>query len=67
MWSDIITRRSWLWARSVDKISIVCIKVTKEAVRFDVHHGGVSVRHHDLELVIESFWRKDNSCEVSQV
>lgn len=50
VWSDIIGRTSWRFARSVEKLNKARIKINKEMRRFVMCNGGFVVRHHDLKV-----------------
>lgn len=54
IWSDIVARTAWRFARSVAGLNRARIKVNKAAAKFFVRNGGLAVRHRDLE---EETWR----------
>lgn len=45
VWSDMVARRVWRDARSVDGINRARAKVNKEVGSFVKHHGEIVVRH----------------------
>lgn len=59
VWSDIVARRVWREARSVDCINRARAKVNKEVGSFVKRHGGIVVRHKELEKPSEEFLLHD--------
>ncbi|CAI9572705.1 unnamed protein product, partial [Staurois parvus] len=59
VWSDIVARTSWHWARSVERLNKARIKVNREVGRFFSHHGGLVVRHLELEVDTWRYLRCD--------
>lgn len=55
VWSDIVARRVWREARSVDCINRARAKVNKEVGSFVKRQGGIVVRHRELEKPSEDF------------
>lgn len=49
VWSDMIARKDWRQARSVEKINKARVKLNKEVGRFVRRNGGLVARHLDLE------------------
>ncbi|XP_056407256.1 uncharacterized protein LOC130298351 isoform X2 [Hyla sarda] len=49
VWSDMVARRVWRHARSVDRLNKARVKLNKEVGRFVRRNGGIVVRHTDLE------------------
>ncbi|XP_044128318.1 uncharacterized protein LOC122936402 isoform X3 [Bufo gargarizans] len=59
VWSDIVPRKSWREARSVESINKARIKVNRAVGRFMARNGAVAVRHEELEKGVGAFWRAD--------
>ncbi|CAI9539450.1 unnamed protein product, partial [Staurois parvus] len=59
VWSDIVARTSWRWARSVERFNKAQIMVNREVGRFFSHHGGLVVRHLELEADTWRYLRCD--------
>ncbi|CAI9564345.1 unnamed protein product, partial [Staurois parvus] len=59
VWSDIVARPSWRWARSVERLNKARIKVNREVGSFFSHHGGFVVRHLELEVDTWRYLRCD--------
>ncbi|CAI9602129.1 unnamed protein product, partial [Staurois parvus] len=59
VWSDIVARTSWRWARSVERLNKARIKVNREVGRFFSHHGGLVVWHLELEVDTWRYLRCD--------
>ncbi|XP_044124486.1 uncharacterized protein LOC122919488 [Bufo gargarizans] len=59
VWSDVVARRSWRFARSVDRINKARAKLNKEVGRFVRRQGGLVVRHQELEAASAQFLRAD--------
>lgn len=55
IWSDIVARRVWRGARSVDCINRARAKVNKEVGSFVKRHGGMVIRHRELEKPSDDF------------
>lgn len=49
IWSDIVARRTWREARSVERVNKARVKVNQEVGRFVKRNGGIVVRHKELE------------------
>ncbi|KAM3918942.1 uncharacterized protein RB166_013679 [Leptodactylus fuscus] len=59
VWSDIVPRKVWRAARSVERINKARIKVNRAVSGFVSRNGGVSVRHTELEPGVGEFWLRD--------
>ncbi|XP_040296291.1 uncharacterized protein LOC121008068 [Bufo bufo] len=59
VWSDIVPRKVWRGARSVESLNKARIKVNRAVGRFMARNGGVVVRHEVLEKGEGAFWRAD--------
>ena len=59
VWSDIVARTTWRMARSVDRVNKGRIKVNKVLGRFVAKHGGLVVRHRELELNLGLYLLRD--------
>ncbi|XP_075715673.1 uncharacterized protein LOC142750560 [Rhinoderma darwinii] len=59
VWSDIVPRKHWRLARSVERVNKARIKVNRAVSRFVAKNGGICVRHRDLESGVGNFWRSD--------
>lgn len=49
VWSDIVARKVWRQARSVDRVNKARVKINKEVGCFVKKNGGVVVQHRDFE------------------
>ncbi|XP_044151085.1 uncharacterized protein LOC122939149 isoform X4 [Bufo gargarizans] len=59
VWSDIVPRKVWREARSVERLNKARIKLNRVIGRFCAKHGAVVVRHPELEAGTGGFWRQD--------
>lgn len=59
IWSDMVARRVWRGARSVEKVNRARGRVNKEVGRFIKRNGGLVVRHRDLEVPSAEFLADD--------
>ena len=59
VWSDIIARTTWRMARSVCRLNKGRIKVNKAIGRFVARHGGLVIRHIELEEDVGLYLRGD--------
>ncbi|XP_044155431.1 uncharacterized protein LOC122942002 [Bufo gargarizans] len=59
VWSDIVPRKAWRGARSVESLNKARVKVNRAVGRFMAKSGGVVVRHEVLEKGVGEFWRAD--------
>ncbi|XP_040267777.1 uncharacterized protein LOC120982000 [Bufo bufo] len=59
VWSEVVARSSWRFARSVDRINKARAKLNKEVGRFVRRQGGFVVRHRELEVASPQFLRSD--------
>ncbi|CAN2387350.1 hypothetical protein PRIEUP_LOCUS8384, partial [Pristimantis euphronides] len=59
VWSEIVKRKSWRNARSVEKLDKARIKVNRMVSAFVTRNGGVAVRHRELEAASVNYWRQD--------
>lgn len=59
VWSDIVPRKVWRGARSVEGVNKARVKVNRAIGRFMARNGAVAVRHVDLEQGVGGFWRAD--------
>lgn len=59
VWSDIVARKSWRLARSVDRLNKTRIKVNKRVGQFIIRNGGLVVRHQELEKDVGLYLRGD--------
>ncbi|KAM4034528.1 uncharacterized protein ACNLHF_021168 [Anomaloglossus baeobatrachus] len=59
VWSDIVPRKVWRGARSLEGIDKTRIKVNRVVGNFVARNGGVVVRHRELESGEGNFWRSD--------
>ncbi|KAM3928083.1 uncharacterized protein RB166_006211 [Leptodactylus fuscus] len=59
VWSDIVPRKFWRDARSVERLNKARIKVNRAIGRFMARNGQVVVRHLELEKGEGAFWRRD--------
>ncbi|XP_069842788.1 collagen alpha-1(I) chain-like [Dendropsophus ebraccatus] len=59
VWSDVVPRRTWKVARSVERLNKARVKVNRAVSSFVSRNGGVSVRHRDLEDCAENYWLGD--------
>lgn len=59
VWSDMVARKVWRQARSVDRVNKARIKVNKEVGRFVKRNGGIVVRHREFEEGSANFLRGD--------
>ncbi|XP_077319008.1 uncharacterized protein LOC143974648 [Lithobates pipiens] len=59
LWSDIVARTRWRWARSVASIQKTRIRVNKVVGRFVVKNGGLVIRHRELESNVGLYLRRD--------
>lgn len=50
VWSDMVARRVWRGARSVERVNWAQGWVNKEVGRFVKRNGGLVVRHRDLKV-----------------
>ncbi|XP_077309137.1 uncharacterized protein LOC143928250 [Lithobates pipiens] len=59
LWSDIVARTQWRWARSVASIQKTRIRVNKVVGRFVIQNGGLVIRHRELESNVGLYLRGD--------
>ncbi|CAN2388375.1 hypothetical protein PRIEUP_LOCUS16321, partial [Pristimantis euphronides] len=59
VWSEVVRRKIWRNARSVERLDKARIKVNRMVSAFVTRNGGVAVRHRELEEAGESYWRPD--------
>lgn len=59
IWSDIVPRKVWREARSVDRLNKARVKINRAMGRFMARNGGIAVRHLDLEAGTGEFWITD--------
>ncbi|XP_040279005.1 translation initiation factor IF-2-like isoform X3 [Bufo bufo] len=59
VWSDIVPRKVWREARTVERLNKARIKLNRVIGRFCAKHGAVVVRHPELEAGTGGFWRQD--------
>lgn len=59
IWSDIVARKVWRGARSVQGLNRARVKLNKAVGRFVARNGGIVVRHRDLEELDVSLLRPD--------
>ncbi|KAM4045382.1 uncharacterized protein ACNLHF_009210 [Anomaloglossus baeobatrachus] len=59
VWSEMVARRSWRKARSVDRLNKARAKVNRAISKFVSRNGGVCIRHVELERTEEEFWLAD--------
>ncbi|KAM3936161.1 uncharacterized protein RB166_003283 [Leptodactylus fuscus] len=59
IWSDMVPRKVWKDARSVDRLNKARIKVNRAVGRFMARNGALSVRHYELEAGSGAFWRRN--------
>ncbi|CAN2387673.1 hypothetical protein PRIEUP_LOCUS11992, partial [Pristimantis euphronides] len=59
VWSEVVKRKSWRNARSVERLDKARIKVNRMVSAFVTRNGGVAVRHRELEEAGENYWRPD--------
>ncbi|XP_040274498.1 olfactory receptor 1468-like [Bufo bufo] len=59
VWSEVVARRAWRFARSVDRLNKARAKLNREVGRFVRRHGGIVVRHRELEAASPQFLRSD--------
>ncbi|XP_068135845.1 myristoylated alanine-rich C-kinase substrate-like [Hyperolius riggenbachi] len=50
VWSEMVSRSKWRLARSVERVNRARKKLNREVSRCIVQHGGVAVRHLELEV-----------------
>lgn len=59
VWSDIVARKFWRLARSVDRLNKARIRLNREVGKFVARLGGIVVRHRELEDQSVRYWRDD--------
>lgn len=59
VWSDIVPRKVWRYARSVERLNKARIKINRAIGRFMARNGAIVVRHKDLEAGMGDFWSTD--------
>lgn len=59
VWSDIVARTTWRWARSMASINKTRIRVNKVVGRFVRQNGGIVIRHRELETNVGLYLRRD--------
>lgn len=59
VWSDIVARKVWRFARSVSRVNKARIKLNREVGRFVARLGGIVIRHRELEDQSVRYWRDD--------
>ncbi|XP_073496194.1 uncharacterized protein [Phyllobates terribilis] len=59
VWSEIVPRKSWGNARSIESLNKARRKVNRAVSKFVSENGGVSIRHFDLENGLGDFWLSD--------
>lgn len=57
LWSDIVARTTWRWARSV--VSISKTRINKVVGRFVAQNGGIVIRHRELGKNVGLYLRSD--------
>ncbi|CAN2390265.1 hypothetical protein PRIEUP_LOCUS301, partial [Pristimantis euphronides] len=59
VWSEIVKRKRWRNARSVEKLDKARIKINRLVSAFVVRNGGIAIRHRELEAASANYWRHD--------
>ncbi|CAN2390856.1 hypothetical protein PRIEUP_LOCUS893, partial [Pristimantis euphronides] len=59
VWSEIVKRKKWRNARSMEKLDEARIKMNRLVSAFVVRNGGIAIRHRELEAASANYWRHD--------